>query len=128
MKKPKPPKAFEEVEAYIREKGYNVNPQVFWDYYEATGWYDKDDKPVRRWKGKIVTWHYKDKRTIEAIKQKKAKDNEIEAYKQKIRENYQDYLESKSTQALLDIKKDKGQLSSLCSWLIDEILAERTGK
>ncbi len=43
----------------------------------------------------------------------------------KIRDEYQEYLESKSTAALLDIKKDGGHLVGLCSWLIDEIIGTR---
>lgn len=44
---------------------------------------------------------------------------------QRIRDEYQDYLEGKSTRALLDFKKDGGCLVGLCDWLIDEILKQR---
>ena len=43
----------------------------------------------------------------------------------KIRDDYQEYLESKSTAALLDIKRDGGNLWHSCGWLLDEILASR---
>ena len=45
--------------------------------------------------------------------------------KQEIREKYQDYLEQKTTKALLDIKKDGGSFNKLAGWLIDEILEGR---
>ncbi len=58
-----------------------------------------------------------------AKEDKKEREKEI----QRIREAHQGYLESKTTKALLDIKKDGGHLAGLCSWLIDEILAKRKG-
>lgn len=65
------------------------------------------------------------------IKTPEQKTKEQEAYRkkemQRIREENQEYLESKTTKALLDIKKDGGHLVGLCSWLIDEIIAKRKG-
>ena len=55
------PPTFEEVKAYIVEKGYAVNPQTFYDYFTAGDpkWVDKNGSPVLNWKQKIVTWHSK---------------------------------------------------------------------
>lgn len=53
--------------------------------------------------------------------QKKEREKEI----QYIRDTYQEYLESKTKEALLDIKKDGGHIVDMCGWLIDEILAKR---
>lgn len=50
-------------------------------------------------------------------------EKEKEIYR--IRDEYQDWLESKSTRALLDFKKDGGSLVHNCGWLIDEILEQR---
>lgn len=50
-----------------------------------------------------------------------------EKEKQRIRDNWQGYLEDKTTKALLDIKKDGGHLAGLAGWLIDEIIAKRKG-
>jgi len=59
VKKPKPPKTIEEVEAYISEKRLNVDPKFFWDFYEAADWYDSLGKPVLSWKQKVLTWNRK---------------------------------------------------------------------
>ena len=126
-KKPKPPNTFQEVENYIREKKLNVNPKQFWDYFEAGGWYDSTGKPVLSWKQKLITWHGRDKRTVALEKMGKVEDWETEKYRKRIRDSYQEYLEAKSTAALIDIQKDGGQLCKLCSWLIDEILQKRKG-
>jgi hypothetical protein len=128
MKKPKPPKSIEEVEAYIREKRLNVNLQAFWDYYVATEWYDKYGCPVLSWKGRAMQWHHKDKRTIAAQEAIKAAVRNDEAFKKRIRDDYEESLKAKSTRALLDLKKDGGQLSGLCGWLINEILRNRQTK
>lgn len=59
--------------------------------------------------------------------EQKTKEQKIYRNKemQRLREENQEYLESKTTKALLDIKKDGGHLAGLCGWLIEEILAER---
>jgi hypothetical protein len=59
MKKFKPP-TIEEVRAYIKEKGYyTVDAEFFMEFFEAGDWHDSNDKPVKRWKQKVVTWHRK---------------------------------------------------------------------
>ena len=127
MKQPKPPKTFQEVEDYIRERKLNVSPKAFWDFFEAGDWYDSEGKPVLCWKQKLLTWHSRDKRTIAAERVKKDKDRNDEAFKKRIRDDYEEPLKAKSTRALLDLQKDGGQLSGLCGWLIDEILQQRKG-
>ena len=121
MRKPKPPKNIEEVKAYIKEERLNVDALFFWRYFQAGNWYDKNGNPVLNWKQKLLTWHGRDKRT----KEKRKKQSETEAYKKKIRDNYYDYLVTKTTPALRDIQKDGGSLGKLTGWLIDEIIAER---
>lgn len=47
----------EDVEGYIKEKGYNVSAQQFYDHYEMIGWvYGKDRKPIKDWKAAVRTW------------------------------------------------------------------------
>ena len=47
----------DDVESYIREKGFNVNAQQFFDHYEMIGWvYGKDRKPIKDWKAAVRTW------------------------------------------------------------------------
>lgn len=54
--KPFVPPTLEEVQAYVREKGYHFSPKSFLDYYEASGWHFKNGKPVKNWKQCCVTW------------------------------------------------------------------------
>lgn len=49
-----PPK-YEEVESYCYEKGLNINPKHFVDYYEARGWMLGKNK-IKDWKACIRTW------------------------------------------------------------------------
>ncbi len=53
----------------------------------------------------------------------KRKSIEIERYKQKARDEYLDYLNSKTTEALMDLKKDN--YWGVLVWLIDEIINNR---
>lgn len=53
MKKPKPPKSLEEVEAYIAEKGFCVDPIWFWNSFGVADWHDTNGKPILSWKQKL---------------------------------------------------------------------------
>lgn len=46
----------DEVKAYVQERGNRIDPQRFYDYYEASNWKDSSGKPVRNWKQKAITW------------------------------------------------------------------------
>lgn len=50
-----------EIESYIKSKNHNVNPQVFFDYFEAGNWHDSQGKQVKSWKQKLITWNSKAK-------------------------------------------------------------------
>lgn len=47
----------EEVKSYIQGKGYSVDAQYFFDYYETEKW-----ASVRNWKLKLVTWENNSKK------------------------------------------------------------------
>lgn len=48
-----PPK-LEEVDAYCKERNNYVDAKRFFDYYSAGNWKDKDGKPVKNWKQKMI--------------------------------------------------------------------------
>ena len=45
----------EEVAAYVRQKGYNIDAERFWNYYESKGWVIGRNK-MKSWKSACVTW------------------------------------------------------------------------
>ncbi len=47
--------SIEEVKDYIREQGYSVDPEGFYDYYEANGW-KVGKNPVKDWKACVRTF------------------------------------------------------------------------
>ena len=49
------PPSREEVQAYIAEKGYNVDAERFIDYYTANGW-RVGKNPMKDWKAAVRTW------------------------------------------------------------------------
>lgn len=51
----KPP-TLEEVEAYCRQRGNNVDAKRFWEYFDVGDWKDSEGKPVLSWKQKLLTW------------------------------------------------------------------------
>lgn len=47
---------FEQIAEYCRERGNNVDPQRFFDYYEANGWTQGKGKPIKNWQAAVRTW------------------------------------------------------------------------
>ena len=45
----------EEVRSYIAEKGYSVDAEKFWNFYEAKDWYIGKNK-MKRWHNAVATW------------------------------------------------------------------------
>ena len=55
------PPTVEEVRDYCREKGYAyVDPAFFVAYYAEADWHDRDGKPVKNWKQRVITWHMRE--------------------------------------------------------------------
>lgn len=50
------PPTIEEVEEYAKSRNSNVNVQKFFDYYSVAKWHDRDGKPIKNWKQKLITW------------------------------------------------------------------------
>lgn len=50
------PPTVEEVSNYINEKGYQIDPQYFCDYYESNGWMVGKNKMVS-WKATVNRWN-----------------------------------------------------------------------
>lgn len=50
------PPTLEQVRAYVEAKGYQVDPKRFVEYYTEAGWRDRDGRPLKNWKLKIITW------------------------------------------------------------------------
>lgn len=53
----------EEVKLYAQERNSTVDPDRFFDFYDAGGWADSKGTPVRNWKQKFITWEKKDAET-----------------------------------------------------------------
>ena len=52
----------EEVQAYINEKGYNIDPHCFIDYYESNGW-KVGRNSMKDWKAAVRNWARNEKMT-----------------------------------------------------------------
>ena len=70
------PPSFEEVKAYLAERGNLVDAQKFYDYFSAGNWHDSEGKPVKNWKQKAITWESKE-RTLNAAKGLIKNDNDF---------------------------------------------------
>lgn len=50
------PPTLDEVAAYCRERKNSLDPELFWNHYQANGWVQGKNKPVKDWKACVVTW------------------------------------------------------------------------
>ena len=66
----------EEVSEYCLERNNDIDPEVFIDFYEANGWVQGKNKPIKDWKACIRTWE----RNRKPNKDKKLTDDEYEKY------------------------------------------------
>lgn len=48
----------EDIEAYVKEKNYSVNAEIFYNFYESKGWYIGKNK-MKNWKSAVATWENK---------------------------------------------------------------------
>ena len=60
-KTPKSPSKFrkpaiEEIKAYCQEKGYRIDAEYFFDYYESVNW-KRGNTPIKSWKHTLATWN-----------------------------------------------------------------------
>lgn len=49
------PPTVEEVSAYLTEKGYDIDPEAFVDFYASKGW-KVGNSPMKDWKAAVGTW------------------------------------------------------------------------
>lgn len=56
------PPTLEEIKQYCIERNNGVDPQRFYDYYNAGDWKDSKGKPLKNWKQKMIAvWEEKEK-------------------------------------------------------------------
>lgn len=62
----------EEIAEYCRERKNNVNPERFYDFYEAKGWFVGKNK-MKDWKAAVRTWENRDSESKKAEPQPQQK-------------------------------------------------------
>lgn len=54
------PPTVQDIKAYCIEKGYDIDAEAFWGFYESKGWMVGKNK-MKSWRGAIVSWNSRDK-------------------------------------------------------------------
>lgn len=67
----------EEITAYAREKGYNIDANSFYNYYESVDWHI-GKKKMSKWKSAVANWDIRQKKW-EAEKQKKDNKGKLQS-------------------------------------------------
>jgi hypothetical protein len=58
----------DEVKEYIKEKGYKVDAEIFFNYFQISNWVDSKGNKVKNWKQKLFTWNSYSNQQIQKIK------------------------------------------------------------
>lgn len=64
------PPSVDDVKSYCTEKGYNIDPQRFVDYYESIGWMVGRNK-MKSWQAAVRTWASKEREEAQPVEKKK---------------------------------------------------------
>lgn len=77
------PPSLQECRDYYDSKGFTFDLEFFYNYFTELKWHDGNGKPVKSWKGKMLTWQHNDdqrrkddKHKQEAFIQHTAEENE----------------------------------------------------
>lgn len=57
------PPTLEEIKEFCAQRESPVDPNRFYDFFEAGNWIDTKGNPVKNWKQKLITWERKEKTT-----------------------------------------------------------------
>ncbi len=71
------PPTLDEVKAYIKEKGYIVDPDLFINHYESKGWMVGKTK-MTSWKASLAGWNAREVREHPEKKPREYKDMDVE--------------------------------------------------
>ena len=52
----------EEIKSYCSEKGYKINAEQFFSYYESNGWKVGGRAPMKNWKAAVQSWAAREKK------------------------------------------------------------------
>ena len=62
----------EEIREYINDKGYTVDADQFFNYYESVGWRVGGKSAMKDWKAAVRTWQQKEPEPV------KSKDDPVD--------------------------------------------------
>lgn len=55
------PPTLSKIREYVIENDLWLDCEYFFNFYDSNDWRDSNDKPVKSWKGKVRSWHAKNK-------------------------------------------------------------------
>lgn len=70
--KPFVPPSLQECRDYYESKGFTFDLEFFFNYFTELKWHDGNGKPVKSWKGKMLTWQHNDDQRRKDDKHKQA--------------------------------------------------------
>lgn len=56
------PPTLEEVKAYHSEKGFDCDPEQFYNHFEANGWLVGGKTPMKKWQPALCNWEKNDRK------------------------------------------------------------------
>ncbi len=90
-----------EVSQFIKEKGYTVDHEQFFNFYESKGW-KVGNQPMKDWKAAVSTWQSKNKNKLLEQRVGKQAVNNMDSFKR-----FHDKMEAKQQEAVGLITQDE---------------------
>lgn len=80
------PPTQKEIIDYVKDKGYSVDPVIFYEYYAGNDWKDKNGKPVKNWKLKLLNWqkHEPPKKQVYTLDEMDVQQADINAIRKRL--------------------------------------------
>jgi hypothetical protein len=76
MEKP----TLEEIKAFCKEKGYAINAESFFNYYESNGWKIGGKTAMKNWRAAVQSWAARDRKGAGTLWNKDSADAETANY------------------------------------------------
>lgn len=78
----------EEIAAYIKEKGYSIDAEYFYNYYESNGWIVGKTK-MKNWKSAVANWQKRNKEYGNNTQDAAQSSYDIDEVEEQVRRKYQ---------------------------------------
>jgi len=111
------PPHIKQVEDYCNERGNDIDPYEWYEYYQSRNWHDSKGGKMKNWKKSVITWERNQKRPI-FIKVKLSDYSNNEIFTEAKKRGYsRDKLSEYSENELIEELKNRGYSGNMKKYI-----------